>query len=102
MSGSHVDRAIERLLPVAILGVAFVSVPLLILKPEGLPRMRSLDRELTQVEAENQELRRDVARLRIEVAELRDNPAAVERIARSKLGLLRKSEVVYQFGKGHL
>jgi cell division protein FtsB len=102
MSGSHVDRAIERLMPVGILGVAFVTVPLLILKPEGLPRMRSLDRELTQVETENEELRRDVARLRVEVADLRDNPAAVERIARSKLGLLRKSEVVYQFGKGHL
>ncbi len=100
MSGSHVDRAIERLMPVGILGVAFVAVPLLILKPEGLPRMRALERELAQVEAENQELRRDVARLRVDVTELRDNPVAVERIARSKLGLLRKSEVVVQFGKG--
>lgn len=83
----------------AVLGVAFVSVPLLILKPEGLPRMRTLEKELAQVEAENTELRRDVAKLRVDVADLRDNPAAVERIARSKLGLLRKSEVVFQFGK---
>lgn len=99
MSETSVERAFERLLPVAILGVAFVSVPLLVLKPEGLPRMRQLERELAQVDAENQELRRDVAKLRVDVTELRDNPDAVERIARSKLGLLRKSEVVFQFGK---
>ena len=99
MADRPVERAVERLLPIGILGIAFVSVPLLILKPEGLPRMRALDKELTQVETENQELRRDVARLRVDVADLRDNPAAVERIARSKLGLLRKSEVVFQFGK---
>lgn len=92
-------RALERLLPMAVLGVAFVSVPLLILKPEGLPRMRLLEKELAQVDAENTELRRDVAKLRVDVADLRDNPAAVERIARSKLGLLRRSEVVFQFGK---
>ncbi len=86
-------------MPMVILGIAFVSVPLLILKPEGLPRMRALERELEAVDTENQELRRDVARLRIEVRELRDDPAAVERIARSKLGLMRKSEVVFQLGK---
>ena len=72
MSGSHVDRAIERLMPIGILGVAFVAVPLLILKPEGLPRMRALEKELAHVEAENEELRRDVARLRVDVTELRD------------------------------
>jgi cell division protein FtsB len=101
MSESPVERAVERLLPAFILGIACVAVPLLILKPEGLPRMRALESELAQVEVENQELRRDVTKLRLDVADLRDNPAAVERIARSKLGLMRKSEVVFQFGKGH-
>lgn len=101
MSESPVERAVERLLPAFILGIACVAVPLLILKPEGLPRMRALESELAQVEIENQELRRDVTKLRLDVADLRDNPAAVERIARSKLGLMRKSEVVFQFGKGH-
>ena len=31
--------------------------------------------------------------------DLRENPAAVERIAREQLGLVRKSEVVFQFDK---
>lgn len=86
-----------RGLPLAVLTVSLVAVPVLVLEPQGLPRMRALDKELTQVEAENQELRRDVTRLRSEVHELRENPAAVERIAREQLGLVRRSEVVFQF-----
>jgi cell division protein FtsB len=80
-----------------VLTVSVIAVPVLVLEPEGLPRMRALDKELSGVQAENAELRRDVTRLRGEVKELRDDPAAVERIAREQLGLVRKSEVVFQF-----
>lgn len=90
---------LERALPLGILGVALIGAPLLIFEPEGLPRMRSLEKELAEVQGENIELRRDVTRLRAEVRDLRDEPAAVERIARDQLGLVRKSEVVFQFGK---
>jgi cell division protein FtsB len=82
-----------------MLALALVGVPVLIFQPEGLPRMRGLEKELAGVSAENAELRRDVAKLRVSVKELRDDPAAVERIARDQLGLVRKSEVVFQFGK---
>jgi cell division protein FtsB len=82
-----------------MLSLALVTVPVLVLAPEGLPRLRALESELDQVHADNQELRRDVTRLRIEVRRLRDDPAAIERIARDELGMVRKSEVVFQFGK---
>lgn len=82
-----------------MLSLALVAVPVLVLQPEGLPRLRALQKELDQVDAENAELRRDVSRLRIEVKQLRDDPAAVERIARGELGMVRRSEVVFQFGK---
>ena len=90
---------LQRALPVAVLALALVSVPILIFQPEGLPRLRGLERELADVTAENQELKRDVGKLRADVRDLRDDPAAVERIARDQLGLVRKSEVVFQFGK---
>ena len=90
---------LQRTLPIAMLSLALVAVPVLVLQPEGLPRLRGLQRELDQVETENDELKRDVTRLRIEVQQLRDDPAAVERIARDELGMVRKSEVVFQFGK---
>ena len=88
-----------RGLPLAVLTISVVAVPVLLLEPEGLPRMRALEKELGGVRDENAELRRDVGRLRAEVKDLREDPAAVERIAREQLGLVRKSEVVFQFEK---
>lgn len=88
-----------RGLPLAVLTISLVAVPVLVLQPQGMPRMRALAQELRDVEAENADLRRDVNRLRTEVKDLRENPAAVERIAREQLGLVRKSEVVFQFDK---
>jgi cell division protein FtsB len=92
--------AIQRALPIGILALALVGAPVLIFQPQGLPRMQTLGRELERVEAENAELRRDIGTLRVEVKQLRDDPAAVERIARSQLGLVRRNEIVFQFGKG--
>ena len=91
--------ALLRGLPLAVLTVSLISVPILVLEPQGLPRMRALETELTGVQTENAELRRGVGRLRTEVKELRENPTAVERIAREQLGLVRKSEVVFQFDR---
>jgi cell division protein FtsB len=82
-----------------MLSLALVAVPVLVLEPAGLPRLRALQKELDGVNTENDELRREVGRLRVEVRELRDDPAAVERIARDQLGMVRKSEVVFQFGR---
>jgi cell division protein FtsB len=90
---------VQRALPIAILALALVGAPVLIFEPQGLPRLRTLEKELGDVNAENAELRRDVGKLRAEVRDLRDDPRAVERIAREQLGLVRKSEVVFQFGK---
>jgi len=90
---------LQRTLPVAMLSLALVSVPVLVLEPQGLPRLRALQKELDQVNAENDDLRHEVGRLRVEVRQLRDDPAAVERIARDQLGMVRRSEVVFQFGK---
>jgi cell division protein FtsB len=87
----------ERVLPILILGLAAIGAPLMILAPEGLPRLRGLSKELAQVEAENAEARRDIQHLRGKVQHLREDPVAVERIARDELGLVRTSEVVFQF-----
>ena len=90
-------RSIQRLLPATILVVAIVSAPVMILAPEGWPRVQSLERELAGVKQENNEARRQVSFLRKTVENLKDNPTAVERIARDELGLARKNEVVFQF-----
>jgi cell division protein FtsB len=88
---------LERVLPVGILVVAVVFAPVMIFAPEGLPRLRGLTRELTQVEEESAALRREIEALRGRVDRLRDDPTAVERIARDNLGLVRQTEVVFHF-----
>jgi len=88
---------VERILPIAILAMAVVGAPAMMLAPEGLPRLRSLSKELSHVKNENAELRQQIRHLRGRVQHLRDDPAAVERIARDELGLVRTSEVVFQF-----
>jgi cell division protein FtsB len=88
---------LERVLPLAILVVAVVGAPVMIFSPEGLPRLRGLERELAQVQDETTELGREIESLRGRVERLRDDPTAVERIARDNLGMLRQTEVVFQF-----
>ncbi len=91
-------QLLERVLPIAVLILALVGAPLMIFAPEGLPRLRSLERELDGVQEENRELEREIDELRGHVGRLRDDPAAVERIARDDLGLVRQTEIVFQFG----
>ncbi|MBV9949470.1 MAG: septum formation initiator family protein [Myxococcales bacterium] len=93
------SQSLERTLPVAILALAVLTVPVLVLAPDGLPRLRAMQRELARIHAEDDALRRDVSRLRVEVRRLREDPSAVERIARDELGLVRKNEIVFQFPK---
>ena len=81
-----------------MMSLAVIAVPLLVFEPDGLPRLHALERELEDVQTDNANLRREVERLRVEMRQLRDDPAAVERIARGELGMVRKSEVVFQFG----
>jgi cell division protein FtsB len=90
---------VSRALPACILGLAVATVPVMVLRPEGLPRMRAVETELGNVQTENRSLRRDVADLKTQVKSLRDDPAAIEHIARDQLGMVRKSEVVFQFPK---
>jgi cell division protein FtsB len=90
-------KLLERVLPVAVLVVAVVGAPVLIFSPQGLPRLRGLQKELGDVNEENADLRREIEALRGRVARLRDDRGAIERIARDNLGLVRPNEVVFQF-----
>jgi len=85
-------------LPVGLLLFAIVFVPLRILEAEGLPRYRLLRGELEQTREANAQLRREVIALQAHVDRLRDDPAAIERLARDELGMLRRDELVFQFG----
>ena len=81
----------------AILTVAIVTVPLRIFDEQGLSRYRELKSELAEVDALNERLSREVDHLTRDVRLLRTDPAAIERIARDELGMIREGELVFQF-----
>jgi len=87
----------QRVLPLAVLAVATVSVPWLMLSPTGLPRLRNLEDERRRANEEISRLGSQIGALRAEVARIKTDPAAVERAARDELGLVRTTEVVFQF-----
>lgn len=88
---------LERVLPLAILVVAVVAVPVLILSPTGLGRLGALRQERAKADEEISRLSQQITELRAQVKRIKDDPAAVERVARDELGLIRQTEVVFQF-----
>ena len=88
---------VERALPIGLLALALIGAPIMIFSRDGMPRMEAVEKELETVERENAELQREIDLLRARVTRLRDDPAAVEQLARDELGLIRQSEVVFQF-----
>ena len=89
--------ALAWMLPTSLLALAIVSVPLLVLDEQGLPRYRALRDERGEVERANEALRHEVRSLARDVEALRTDPASLERIARDELGMVRPREILFQF-----
>ncbi len=77
--------------------MAMIAVPLRILDEQGLPRYRKLREELTHIRESNDRLEREGRALERQVDALRSDPAAIERIARDELGMVREGELIFQF-----
>lgn len=88
---------VERVLPLLVLGTACVSVPILIASDSGLPRLDKLRQERAQVDDKVSRLSEDIRRLRAEVDRIKSDPSHLERVARDELGLVRQTELVFQF-----
>ena len=91
------SQTAARVLPIAVLCIAALSVPVMVWSPRGLPRLDVLRTEKTGVEEEVSVLSQEIRHLREEVRRVKSDPAAVERVARDQLGLVRQTEVVYHF-----
>lgn len=87
----------QRVLPLSVLLVAGISVPVMAFSPEGLTRLEHLQEEKKRADAEVARLSRQIQELRTEVQRIKEDPTLVERAARDELGLVRKTEVVFQF-----
>lgn len=85
------------IVPFCLLLVSIVMVPTLMFDSQGVPRYSALSRELARLRAKNELIRREVIELRDQSRRLRNDPRAIERIARDELGMVRDGEIVFQF-----
>jgi cell division protein FtsB len=85
------------LLPFGLLLLVIVVVPLRILDHQGLPRYQALRSELKQIRMYNERIHREVSDLQRTVHQLRYEPAAIEKVARDELGMVREGELLFHF-----
>jgi cell division protein FtsB len=79
-------------------GLGFITVVLIIdaiVGEKGLMALREARRNFSAVESALERAKRENAELREEARRLRDDPAAVEDIARRELGLIRPGEKLF-------
>jgi cell division protein FtsB len=90
---------IDHWLPLGVIGVALVSVPIQVFSQNGLPQLHHLEEERARTLEQETLLAQEIAQLRAEVERIKNEPSAVEQVARDELGLVRPTEVVFQFGR---
>jgi cell division protein FtsB len=83
-----------RLAAAAVVVFVLAYVPYHVYVRSGLRHTIDLRRDLTALHTHNQELAAENQRLAREAEALRDDPAAIERVARDELGWVRAGELV--------
>ncbi|RMG10784.1 MAG: septum formation initiator family protein [Deltaproteobacteria bacterium] len=80
-----------------LVGLALVLAAASAFSEGGLPRVQRLEAEVARIEALNASLEQENAGLLLEIQALRSDDAAIERVAREELGLVRPGEIVFRF-----
>jgi cell division protein FtsB len=88
---------IQRVLPLAVLLIAALSVPIMIFSADGLSRLEQLEQEKVRSSQEVSRVSAEIRELRAKVQQIQKDPAMVEAVARDELGLVRQTEVVFLF-----
>jgi cell division protein FtsB len=85
---------VGRAAAAVVVMVALGYIPYHVYARSGLARTLELRRDLRALRARNAQLAADNERLAREAAALRDDPSAIERVARVELGWVRPGEIV--------
>lgn len=77
--------------------LVLASILVIIWSPNGLLQLRQLHAEHQALSQNNRILEEENHRLYGEIGRLRDDPAAIENLARQELGLVKDGELIFQF-----
>src|SRR4051812_4004790 len=83
-----------RVVAAGLIAGALTYVPYHVYARSGLARTLQLRRELAVLKARNDQLRDETLRLGRQAEALRDDPDAIERVARAELGWVRPGEII--------
>ena len=92
----RVRRWLFRLFLASAVSFSFGWLPYQVYGGAGLGRLTQLKRELGELKGKNAAMTAENDHLRAEVHGLRYDVAAIERVAREELGLVRPGEIVFQ------
>lgn len=87
-----------RLAAALILSGAFTYLPYFLYRHSGFAKYLELREHLTAIERDNRALRAEVEELVRTAQALRDDPHAIEQVARHELGWVRPGEILLDFG----
>jgi len=82
--------------PAAVLVVATVGVPAMVLGPNGLPRHRRMVAQLQAQREENHRLSRQLQQVEAELHAFDNDRSARERAVREELGWVRPDEIIVE------
>ena len=77
--------------------LVLTSVLLIIWSPNGLLHLRQLRDEHQELTTRNLILEKENHQLYQEISRLRNDPTAIESLARQELGLVKEGELIFQF-----
>ena len=86
----------RRIILVTILTFSLTTAWVLF-SPQGALQYYHLKKKIKTANNENQELREKNLQLRQEIEKLKNNSDYLEEVARKKLGLIKKNEIVFTF-----
>lgn len=89
-------RRVRRFWICVLLWIGYVTFSLLF-GEKGVREYRELRATRDRLSRESEELRLHIGELREEVKALKTDPFTIEKIARERLGLVRRGEIVYRF-----
>jgi len=87
---------VKTVITILFLGILITLAGLLFFGQRGITHLMTLQEQFATLEAQNQQILLENARLKKEIELLNENMAYIEDIARTQLGLVKKDELVYQ------
>jgi cell division protein FtsB len=88
----------RRLVAAGVLTFVLAYLPYHLYARSGLARTLAARRDLATLRVRNRELAAENDRLARAAAALRDDPTAVERVARAELGWVKPGEMIVELG----